>query len=171
LDSSNPSLTRLDWTMFSAASTLDDEVANGSLVLQSAVSTLENYAASQKSNSPLAVVYNPGNGAQLSGSNSLAIGSLFAPLMINIKSVPDGTPGQNTSSRKAAILPIVVGVVGGACALLVTGLGFLAWRTRRWKSRSQFSGDRIKRERDRKESYDLGLSSSCRVCCGRPLKI
>ncbi len=55
--------------MFSAASTLDDEVANGSLVLQSAVSTLDNYAASQKSNSPLAVVYNPGNGAQLSGSN------------------------------------------------------------------------------------------------------
>ncbi len=51
----------------------------------------------------------------------------------------------------------MIGVVGGACALLVTGLGFLAWRSRRWKSRSQFSGDRIKRERDRKESYDLGL--------------
>jgi len=74
------------------------------------------------------------------------------------RSVPDatGTPGQGTSSHKAEIGPIVGGVVGGACALLVSGLGFLAWRSRRWRSRRHtFGGDQIVRDRGRNDSYDL----------------
>ncbi len=69
------------------------------------------------------------------------------------RSVPgaSGTPGQGTSSHKAAIGPIVGGVVGGACALLISGLGFLAWR-----SRNMSGGDQIVRKRGRNDSSDLG---------------
>ncbi len=55
--------------MFSVASTLDDGVTSVPLLLQSAVSALRDYAASLKNNSPLAIVYNPEIGSQLSGSN------------------------------------------------------------------------------------------------------
>ncbi len=54
--------------MFSVASTLDD-VTNAPLLLNSAVTALSNYAASKQNNSPLAVVYNPETGSQLTGSN------------------------------------------------------------------------------------------------------
>ncbi len=70
----------------------------------------------------------------------------------------NGTPDQNTSTstHKIAIAPIVGGVVGGACELLISGLGFLAWRSRRWRSRRDtFGGDQIVRDRGRNDSYDL----------------
>ncbi|KLO15801.1 hypothetical protein SCHPADRAFT_243997 [Schizopora paradoxa] len=147
LDSGNSSLSRLDWTMFSIASFLDDANDNAPAVLQPSISVLTNYAASRTNNSPLSVIYNPENGFAYSGSNSFAVGALFAPLVLGNKSTLDVDPVHDTSGHKSIVAPVVGGVVGGCIALLVSLLGVWIWRRRLHRAKVSTFGDRIKRER------------------------
>ncbi|KLO15790.1 hypothetical protein SCHPADRAFT_938386 [Schizopora paradoxa] len=129
LDSSDSSLSRLDWTMFAITGVLNEGDENAALILHPAISMLKNYVAAETYNSSFAVVYNPQNGMPISGSNSFAIGSLFAPLVIETKSKPGALPGQDSSSsQKFPIQKIVGGVVGGVIAVLLLILGIRAWR-------------------------------------------
>ncbi|KLO07475.1 hypothetical protein SCHPADRAFT_881683 [Schizopora paradoxa] len=69
LNGEDSSLSRLDWTMFTIASFLSEAIDDAPATLQSSLSMLTNYATSNFNSSPLAVVYNPENGMQYSGSN------------------------------------------------------------------------------------------------------
>jgi len=149
LDSGNPSLSRLDWTMFSVASILDEGANNAPGVLQPAISVLTHYASSQTNNSPLAIIYNPENGVPYSGINSFAVGALFAPLVIGNKTSLGSTtsPSQGQNSHKLAVGPIVGGVLGGTIALLAVGIIFVVWRSRRAMGYKRDNVDRIMQER------------------------
>ncbi|KLO15800.1 DUF1793-domain-containing protein [Schizopora paradoxa] len=69
LDSGNPSLSRLDWTMFSISSFLDGTNDDALVVLQPSVTMLSNYVTAPVNNSPISIIYNPENGMQYGGSN------------------------------------------------------------------------------------------------------
>ncbi|KLO15793.1 hypothetical protein SCHPADRAFT_243465 [Schizopora paradoxa] len=138
LDSSNSSLSRLDWTMFAISSTLDDQGANAPTVLQPIISVLKNYAASTNF-TPLAVVYNPETGVSYSGSNSFAVGALFAPLVMGNMSGVSPTPNssENVPGQKSSMMRIVAITAGTIGVILFLGLGFLAWRRRSHRSRKE----------------------------------
>ncbi|KLO15787.1 hypothetical protein SCHPADRAFT_938384 [Schizopora paradoxa] len=130
LDSENPSLSRLDWTMFSIASFLDNASGESPAtlqILQPSISMLASYAATRVNNTPLATIYNPENGAAYAGINSFAIGSLFAPLVLedpSMQKIPMPAKGFPQASTWRIAGPIIGSV--SACALL--GFGLFAWR-------------------------------------------
>ncbi|KLO09278.1 DUF1793-domain-containing protein [Schizopora paradoxa] len=78
LDSRTPNVTRADWMMFAAA-------ASDDFVLQNAlVSLVHSYAFSASNNlvAPISPIYDPSSGNSSGGTNSPAMGALFAALAL-----------------------------------------------------------------------------------------
>ncbi|KLO15797.1 hypothetical protein SCHPADRAFT_243920 [Schizopora paradoxa] len=115
--------------MFSIASFFNDPNDSTPSWLEPSISMLTRYAASPSNTSSLSVIYNPDTPVQYSGSNSFAIGSLFAPLVLGSNPPPGKASVQGSSGHKNIVAPVVGGVLGGCFTLFVLSLGI--WIRRR----------------------------------------
>ncbi|KLO10459.1 DUF1793-domain-containing protein [Schizopora paradoxa] len=76
LDSTSPKRTRADWMMFAGAASGDEDLE------RSIISMVHSYALNPTSNTPLSPVYDPTSGNSPTGTNSPAMGAMFAPLAL-----------------------------------------------------------------------------------------
>lgn len=134
IDYSDVTTSRTDWMLFAASAASDPSVRNAM------ISQVYQYAASNSTNIPFPVVYNPESGSMLSGIDSPAQGALFAPLALNVEKkvvtvspvVPDSGSSSGDGSRKHQSTGVIVGSIVAAVTLIVI-LVFCVFLFRRWR--------------------------------------
>ncbi|TFY82680.1 hypothetical protein EWM64_g1332 [Hericium alpestre] len=147
IDSQKPSngSASASWDVFAASIATDKSTSDA------IISLARTHASFNKSADIFSDLYDGSSGAVVSGQANVALGAMFAPLILNQLQVGFATPGlsgDSASHSRATAGAIAGGVIGGV--VLIGGIALLVVRHFR----------RRKREREQQEHFALDLGET-----------